>query len=112
MGEGYSLKAVTMGLAGDSGVPAGRSLIAFAEAVVGVGEDDLAKAREVLSIELGHAGVVDAAAVVASFDAVVRLADGCGIPLEAFKLEEAASIASELGWDPREEGAPGWEGCK
>ena len=88
-----------MGAAGDSGVPAGHHLIAFADAVVIAGNGDLAKAREALCDELGPDGLVDAAAVVASFNAVVRIADASGIPIEEFKREAAAGIVAELGWD-------------
>ena len=88
-----------MGTAGDSGVPSGDRLIAFADAVVIAGNGDLAKAREALCAELGPDGLVDAAAVVASFNAVVRIADASGIPIEEFKREAAAGIVAELGWD-------------
>ena len=88
-----------MGAAGDSGVPSGDRLIAFADAVVIAGNGDLAKAREALCAELGPDALVDAAAVVASFNAVVRIADACGIPLEEFKREAVAGIVAELGWD-------------
>ena len=88
-----------MGAAGDSGVPSGDCLIAFADAVVIAGNGDLAKAREALCAELGPDALVDAAAVVASFNAVVRIADACGIPLEEFKREAVAGIVAELGWE-------------
>jgi hypothetical protein len=45
---------------------------------------------------LGAAALVDAAAVVASFNAVVKLADACGIPLEDFKAEATADLRAEL----------------
>ena len=88
-----------MGAAGDSGVPSGDRLIAFADAVVVAGNGDLVKAREALCAELGPDALVDAAAVVASFNAVVRIADASGIPIEEFKREAAAGIVAELGWD-------------
>ena len=90
---------MTLGAAGDSGVPFGDCLIALADAVVIAGNGDLAKAREALCAELGPDALVDAAAVVASFNAVVRIADASGIPIEEFKREAAADIVAELGWD-------------
>ena len=88
-----------MGAAGDSGVPFGERLVAFADAVVIAGSGDLAKAREALRTELGPGALVDAAAVVASFNSVVRIADAGGIPVEEFKREAATGILAELGWD-------------
>jgi len=48
---------------------------------------------------VGDAGFVDACATVASFNAVVKLADGTGIPLEDWKAERTASIRTELSID-------------
>lgn len=90
---------MTLGAAGDSGVPAGDRLVAFADAVVIAGSGDLANAREALRAKLGPGALVDAAAVVASFNSVVRIADASGIPIEEFKREAAAGIVAELGWD-------------
>ena len=90
---------MTLGAAGDSGVPAGDRLVAFADAVVIAGSGDLAKARETLRAELGPDALVDAAAVVASFNSVVRIADASGIPIEEFKREAVAGIVAELGLD-------------
>ena len=94
-----------MGAAGESGVPSGERLVAFADAVVIAGNGDLAEAREALRAALGPDALVDAAGVVASFNAVVRIADACGVPLEAFKREAAAGIIAELGWDSTAEQA-------
>lgn len=93
---------MTKGAAADSGVAAGGALVAFAEAVV-LGEDAGAAPRAVLDA-LGPAALVDAAAVVASFNSVVRIADACGVPLESFKVDEAARIVDEIGWKQRDEG--------
>ncbi|MFM9980477.1 MAG: alkylhydroperoxidase-related (seleno)protein, partial [Burkholderiales bacterium] len=46
---------------------------------------------------MGPAALVDAAATVASFNAVVKLADGSGIPLEEFKAQGTADLRAELG---------------
>ena len=56
-----------------------------------------ARAREVLHRALGPAALVDAAAIVASFNAVVKIADGSGIPLEDFKQDATADLRAALG---------------
>ena len=64
-----------------------------------LGEDEprRRRARESVWKELGPQALVDAAAIVASFNAVVKLADGSGIPLEAQKAEATADIRAQLG---------------
>lgn len=65
---------------GDSGVAAGAALLAFAEAAVR--GDDLAEARSALITEVGPEGAAQAAATVAAFSGLVRVADGTGIPID------------------------------
>lgn len=91
------------GSAIDSGVPHGRVLTAFVDAVLAAldGQEDvtLAAARQAVRDELGDAAFVDVCATIASFDAVVKLADGTGIPLEAAKAERTADIREALAID-------------
>ena len=83
--------------AGDGGgVPNGAELLAFVEAILGVGSD-LVEARKIVRTRLGDAAFVDACATAASFNAVVKLADGTGIPLEAWKAERTHDLRAELG---------------
>lgn len=83
--------------AGDGGgVPNGAELLAFVEAILSV-DGDLAAARKVVRTSLGDAAFVDACATVASFNAVVKIADGTGIPLEAWKAERTKDLRAELG---------------
>ncbi len=96
-GESYTLDGVDGG--GDSGVPHGRALLDFAEAVVQGTDDEIDRARESLIAAVGEAGFVDAAGVVASFNAVVRIADATGIPVEDFKLEKTVEERAALGID-------------
>ena len=48
---------------------------------------------------MGPKALVDAAGVIAIFNAVVKVADGIGIPLEDFKAETSAGFRAELGID-------------
>ncbi len=66
----------------DSGVPSGAELVAFAEAVLGKDDAVLAASRSALLREVGPAGFVDAAATVATFEQMDRIADSTGIPLD------------------------------
>jgi hypothetical protein len=83
----------------DAGVPHGRLLVEFAEAVLGGDDAALAGARIALRAAIGPAGLVDAAAVVGLFNAIDRVADATGIPLEAEKLEASADFRAALGVD-------------
>ncbi len=98
-GTEVDLKAIAGGGAGDGGVPHGRLLAGFAEAVLGEDEARLAAIRERLRGTLGDAALVDAAAVVANYSALDRVADATGIPLEAAKEAATAGLRAELGID-------------
>jgi hypothetical protein len=75
-----------------------RELLAFADAGL-TGGDGLAAARTAVATALGKAAMIDAAAVIAGFDAITRVADGTGIPLEAPKAEATADWRAALGID-------------
>ena len=55
------------------------------------------KVRARVIAELGGAAFVDTCATVASFNAVVKLADATGIPLEAAKEERTRDFRDRLG---------------
>jgi hypothetical protein len=95
----YDLNAVTGAALGDAGVPHDRMLVEFAEAVLGQDEEVLTHARAALGAAIGPAGLVDAAAVIGLFNAIDRVADATGIPLEAEKLEASADFRAALGVD-------------
>jgi len=80
-------------------VPQGRALIAFADAVLGEDEPVLTRARAALHAALGSAGLSDAAAVVGLFNAIDRVADATGIPLEPEKAAASADFRTALGLD-------------
>ncbi len=96
-GETYSLDGVTGD--GDGGVPHGRLLLDFAEAAIGGTDAEVDRARDALIPAVGEQGFVDTAGVVASFNAVVRIADATGIPVEPFKLEQTTEERAALGID-------------
>ena len=54
------------------------------------------KTRARIVAALGEAALVDAAAVIASFNAFPRVADATGIPLEPEKAEITAAMRDEL----------------
>lgn len=75
-------------------IPNGRILMDLVEAVyAGAG---LASARTAVRDQLGDAAFVDACATIASFSAVVKIADGAGIPLEDYKEAASREIREEL----------------
>ena len=80
-------------------MPHGNLLIAFAEAVLGADDAALARARQALAAALGPPGLVDAAGVVGLFDAIDRVADATGIPLEPEKAAASADFRATLDLD-------------
>ena len=80
----------------DSGVPHGSLLTDFAEAAVRQ-TDALPGLRRQIVSELGLQQLVDAAGVVANFQRMVRIADGCGIPLDEFTRDATDDCREELG---------------
>lgn len=79
------------------GVPHAALLIEFGDAMLQGEAARRAAARAAVHTALGPAGLVDAAAIVASFNAVVKIADASGIPLEDFKEQGTADLREELG---------------
>jgi len=74
-------------------------LEAFVAAVVGDDPDAADAARAMLVDQLGPEWLVDAAAVVANFEMMTRLADGTGARLLPQRIEQAAALRAELGLD-------------
>ena len=83
----------------DGGVPHGAVLAAFVEAVIGDDAGRLDVARAAVRAAVGDPGLVDACATIASFNAVVKLADGTGIPLEDWKAARTVDIRAALAID-------------
>ncbi len=82
-----------------SGVPAEDVLDAFAAAICSNDPAAVARAREQVVGALGLAAMIDAAAVIAAFNAYPRVADATGIPLEPAKEEGTRALREALGLD-------------
>lgn len=78
------------------GVAHGAELVAYADAAV-ARSADLAAARKAVQDTLGDVEVVDAAAVIANFQRMVRIADGTGIPIDAPLDVLSADLRQEIG---------------
>jgi len=102
--------AVDASRTGDAGVPHGAELLAFASAA-NRRADDLPAARAALEAKVGSEGLLEAAATVAIFNGLVRVADGTGIQLDPSMLTSTAETRAALGIDlfggaANSEGAP------
>ena len=84
---------------GDGGIIHGQALMAFAEATLGDGNRALGDARRSLLEVLGPTALVDAAAVVGLFNAIDRVADATGTPLEGWKAEATSDVRAAIGID-------------
>jgi hypothetical protein len=86
---------------GDSngGVAHGALLLELAEAVLNSDDAGKTAARQQLRQTLGDAALVDTCAIIASFNAVVKIADGTGIPLEDYKEKNTRDIRQQLSID-------------
>jgi len=74
-------------------------MIEFAEAVLGDDTNRLDAARRAILEAMGPDAVVDSAGVAALFNAIDRIADSTGAPLEADKAEMTAELRSAIGID-------------
>ena len=81
------------------GVADAAVLLALADAVIAEDETAIPAARAAVIEAIGEAALVDAAAVIAGFNGITRIADATGIPLEDGKAEQTADWRAELGID-------------
>ena len=100
-GDEIDLAALGRGEAGTD-LPLARELHAFAAAAVGDDDVELSRCREALLAAAGGgdaaAGVmVDAAAVVANFEMMTRLADGTGARFADDMAADRAALAAAVG---------------
>lgn len=99
-GQNYDFRAVTQGgAAGDGGIPHGDRIIEFAEAILSGDAARLDRARAAILEAMGPAALVDAAGVAGLFNAIDRVADATGAPLEPDKAADTASLRAAIGID-------------
>jgi hypothetical protein len=91
------MKAVIGEADGDGGIPHGALLARFAEAAIGDDATLLATVRSEVAGTLGDAALVDAAGIVATFNAIDRVADSTGIPIDEARLAPTADLREQLG---------------
>ena len=82
---------------GDSGLPHGAEIVEFAQACAGWDDAALASARAKLVAVAGEAFMVDAAAVLANFEMMTRVADGTGARFPAASAAHRADLDARLG---------------
>lgn len=100
-GDDIDLAALGRGEVG-ADLPLARELHAFAAAAVGHDEAELVRRRAELTAAAGGddaavAVMVDAAAVVANFEMMTRLADGTGARFPDHVADERAELVAALG---------------
>lgn len=83
----------------DSGVAHGEALVALVDGVLGADTAAPQRARAAVRRDLGDAAFVDACAAIASFNAVVKLADATGIPIEDWRVELTRDSRSAIAID-------------
>ena len=81
----------------DTGVPGGAELLEFSDAVIGNDRARLDKAREAVAQAISPATVTGAAAIAGNFSKNDRVANGCGIPVDAMVMKITEDIRADLG---------------
>jgi hypothetical protein len=84
---------------GDSGLPHGAELIAFAEAAVSGDPVALPQARDRLSDTAGHDVMIDAAAIIANFEMMTRVADTTGAAVNERAADATAAARAAIDVD-------------
>jgi hypothetical protein len=95
-GTEVDLSAVNGAGNADRGVAHGAELLAFTAAVMGDDDELLARERAALRAVLSPECFVDAAAIVAAFNVVDRIADATGIPLDDVMLAMSGDVPTRL----------------
>lgn len=80
-------------------MPHSAELLSFVDAVLAGADDEVLATRTGVLDAMGPAAFVDVCATVASFNAVVKIADGTGISLEDAKATRTHELRQELGID-------------
>lgn len=85
--------------AADPLLPSGRLLLDLTDAALGHDAARLASLRTTAADELGFDGLVDVAAVFATFEMMNRVADATGIPIGRGRLASTAEVRAAAGLD-------------
>jgi hypothetical protein len=93
----YDLGVITGTSDGDVGIEHGALLMDYADAALGDDIQRLNIAREIVIATLGEEACGDAAGVISTFNAIDRVADATGIPVEEWKLESSEDFRASLG---------------
>ncbi len=100
-GNDVALSMITSGNASEGNVvaaiPAAQELLRFAEDALANDTQTLTDARVQLERVIGTEGMVDAAAVIANFQRMNRIADSTGIPLDTPVAMVTEGLRDELG---------------
>ena len=67
------------------------------DAILGDNNERLARSRAEVRATMGDAALVDAAAIAATFNAIDRIADSTGIPIEDANIDSTAELRNALG---------------
>lgn len=78
-------------------MPHGKALVRLAEATLREEEGSRTSARERVREAVGAEGLVDACAVIATFQQMDRIADSTGIPLDDMLEVATQSLRAEIG---------------
>ena len=78
------------------GIEHSEELIRFTDAYLGTDSQVLDQARQALADALGEVAMVDAAAIVANFQRMVRIADATGIPSDDAMLVMSEDLRGDL----------------
>jgi hypothetical protein len=71
--------------------------VSFADAVLGTDDKRLADIQSEIRRKMGDAALCDAAGIAATFNAIDRVADATGIPIEDVKADSTADFRAALG---------------
>lgn len=99
VGQPVDAVAAVSGRDVEQAVPHGPVLVGFVDAVVDRDRPAADRAREVLAGAAGPAAVADAAAIVANFEMMTRVADSTGARVQAERLESTRTEREQLGVD-------------
>ena len=96
---GQPVDAVTVVQGESDAIPFARELVAFVDATIDRDLVAAASAREALASAGGGAALVDAAAVLANFEMMTRVADGTGARQAPERLATLGDERARLGLD-------------